>query len=142
MQGATLGGQILHGPQGQAVDRVREADAAVDGTPGQGPWCALGRWLGDHHGAGAAVALAAALFGAAGVQVFPQQVQQGAVGWHPVQGDGFAAADKSEGLGVHDASMAGSGRHSHPDSPEGMSLAWGIGRTTRVSVGWAPPPAV
>ena len=60
--------------------------------------------LGQHDGAGAAVAFAAALLGAGAGQVFAQQVEQGAVGGDVVQGLDGAAADESDGLVVHGVS--------------------------------------
>ena len=55
-----------------------QADAAVDGAVFQSLTIAIG--LGNHNRAGTAVAFAATFLGAAAVQVFTQNFQQGAVG--------------------------------------------------------------
>jgi hypothetical protein len=76
VQAAIKRSQVFHGPQCQAVYRMRHLDAAVDRLGVQ-----LARsQLAHHHGAGAAVAFAAALFGAGAMQVFAQHFQQGARG--------------------------------------------------------------
>jgi hypothetical protein len=55
----------------------------------------------QHDGACAAVAFAAALFGAGESQVLTQQFQQRAVGWYIVQRDKLAPADESDRLRLH-----------------------------------------
>jgi hypothetical protein len=57
--------------------------------------------LAQHHGAGAAVAFAAAFLGAGAVQVFAQHFQQRAVGRDVVQGDRLAPAQELDGAGGH-----------------------------------------
>ena len=93
---------VLHGPQRQAVDGVGQAYAAVDGRQAQlfAAACAC-LSLADDHGAGAAIALAAAFLGARAGQVFPQQFEQGPVGRHVVHRHYLAAAQKSESLCWH-----------------------------------------
>ena len=50
--------------------------------------------LTQHHGAGAAIPLVAAFFGADTLQIFAQHLQQRAGGWHILQRYNFAASDK------------------------------------------------
>ena len=88
--------QIFHRPQRHAVDRVGQANAAVDRLVVQFAIALLS----EHDGAGAAVAFAAAFLGAGAVQVFTQHVQQGTVGRNAVEGHGLAATDKAQGAGV------------------------------------------
>ena len=85
---------VFSGVNRHALHRMREPDAAVDGAVGE---LAVHRFA-DHHGAGAAVALAAALLGGGELQVLAQHLQQGAVGWYIAQRHGLAASQKSEGL--------------------------------------------
>ena len=76
VQGAVGCGQVFGGPQCQAVDRMRQADATVHSLVVH----LTVHHFAQHHGAGAAVALVAAFFGAGAVQVFAQHLQQGAGG--------------------------------------------------------------
>ena len=70
VQGAARLGEVFDRPQGQAVHRVRQPDAAVDR-----PIAQAGAFdCGTHHRAGAAIALAAAFLGAAGAEVFAQDL--------------------------------------------------------------------
>jgi hypothetical protein len=96
VQAAVGAGEVFDGPQRQAVDRVGQADAAVDRAVLQ----PVGRGLAQHDGAGAAVAFTAALLGAGAGQVLAQQVEQGAVGRDIAQRDNLAAADESDGPGT------------------------------------------
>ena len=96
VQCAVCGLQVFHRPQRQPVHRMRHADAAIDGLQFQ-----LAVFLfTDDHGAGPAVAFAAALLGAGAVQVFAQQVEQGAVGVNG-QTDKLTTAQKADDLGIH-----------------------------------------
>jgi hypothetical protein len=92
-----IGGNIFHRPQRHAVNGMGQANAAIDGAVFQ--LLAIG--LADHHGAGAAVAFATAFLGAGAVQVFTQQLQQGAVGFDVGQGYDCSTPEKSQGFGVH-----------------------------------------
>jgi hypothetical protein len=85
--------QILGCPERLAVDGVRQGDAGVDGTVADAT--TLG--LAHDHGAGAAVAFAAALFGSSVAQVFAQQLQQRAVWGNIGQCDGLATANELQG---------------------------------------------
>ena len=77
--------QVFARPQGLAIDGMRQADAGVDGAVGH----AVAIGLAEHHGAGAAVAFAAALLGAGVAQVLAQHLQNvrsggtlaNAIGW-------------------------------------------------------------
>ena len=89
-----VGRQVFHGPQGQPLHRMGHAYAAVDGLEAQRT--TLG--LAQNHGAGAAVAFAAAFLGAGAAQVFAQQLQQGAGGWYIAQRHHLAAPDELNGL--------------------------------------------
>ena len=89
-----VGRQVFHGPKGQPLHRMGHAYAAVDGLEAQRT--TLG--LAQNHGAGAAVAFAAAFLGAGAAQVFAQQLQQGAGGWYIAQRHHLAAPDELNGL--------------------------------------------
>ena len=84
-----------------------QPDAAVDGPVAQGRWPGrggdAGRQFGQHDGAGAAVAFAAAFLGSDLPQVFAQQFQQGPVGWYIVQRNQLATPDETDRLrlGLH-----------------------------------------
>ena len=88
--------QVLHRPQGQAIERMGHVDAAID-RPGVQLAAAQ---LAQHHGAGTTIALAAALFGAGLVQILAQNLQDGALGRHIVQGAQAAGLYKSNRLGL------------------------------------------
>src|SRR5690606_21317789 len=97
VQLAVVGRQVFDRPQRQAVDRMGQADAAVDGAVRQAAFSGFSQ----HHGAGAAVAFAAALLGAGAGEVLAQQLQERALGWYIGHADEFAAADESDRLGFH-----------------------------------------
>ena len=65
-----VAGEVFDCPQCQTIDGMGQGDAAVDGPVGQ----ALPGGFGQHHGAGAAVALAAAFLGPSASEVFPEQL--------------------------------------------------------------------
>ena len=72
--GAGEGGEVFDGEHGLAVEGGQEADAGIDGPQLQ----RAADGLAERHGAGAAVAFAAAFLGAGGVHVFAQPVEQAA----------------------------------------------------------------
>ena len=76
MQRAVGRGQILHRQQLLAVQRADELDAGIDRAIAQ----AVAVQLAQHHGAGAAIALAAAFLGADAALRAAQIVQHGRVG--------------------------------------------------------------
>ncbi len=92
-------GEVFRRPQRHPVNRMGQADAAVDGAVAH---LAVAISLAQHHGAGAAVALAAALLGAGAAQVLAQHLQQGAVGWYIAQRHGLASAQELQGSCGHD----------------------------------------
>ncbi|MCY1365845.1 hypothetical protein D9M69_527160 [compost metagenome] len=105
------GRKVFGGEHRHAIHRVGQPDAAVDGPVAQ---LAVHRFA-QHHGAGTAVAFAAALFGRGEVQVLAQHLQQGAVGCYIAHRHGLAAPDKSQGLcGV-------SGNHARQHSAHPMA---------------------
>ena len=73
------------------VGRVGGTDTAVDGAVLH---AATGPRLAQHDGAGATVALAAALFHGGAAQVFAQDFQQGPIRRNRVQADHLAVAYK------------------------------------------------
>ncbi|MPM83571.1 hypothetical protein SDC9_130635 [bioreactor metagenome] len=85
--------QVFHGPQRHAVDGVGQADATVDGLVVHGAIAHAAQ----HHGAGAAVALAAAFLGAGAAEVFAQHFQQRAIRRYAVQCHDLAATEKTQG---------------------------------------------
>jgi hypothetical protein len=89
------GRQVFGREHRHAGHRVRQPDAAVDGLVLQLPVDGLRQ----HHGAGTAVAFAAALLGGTEVQVLAQHLQQGAVGWYIAQRHGLAASQERQGAG-------------------------------------------
>ena len=97
VQAAIRRQQILRGPQRLALDGMRQPDAAVHRAVLQAATVVLAQ----HHSAGAAIALVAALFGVGAMQVLAQHLQQGAVGRHVMQGDSLASADKLQRSGGH-----------------------------------------
>ena len=98
VQRAVGGGEVFHRPQRQPVDGVRHADAAVDRAVTK----VAVSGLAQHHGAGTAVAFAAAFLGAGAAQVFAQHLQQGSVGWYIAQRHGLASAQELQGSCCHD----------------------------------------
>jgi len=78
-------------------DGVRQPNAAVDGLVLQlGLPLRVHHALAQHHGASAAVAFAAAFFGARAMQVFAQYFQQSPLRGNVVQRHGLTAAQKVE----------------------------------------------
>ena len=86
--------QVGGGPECAAIDRMRQPQAAVDGTPAQP--VALG--LCQHHGAGATVARVATLLDGRLPEVLAQQRQQGALGRDALDVHDRAALDKAQRL--------------------------------------------
>ena len=120
VQGAVGRGNVFRSPHRHAIHRMGQPDAAVDG-PGFELAIAC---FAHHHGAGAAVAFAAALLGAGVAQVLAQHLQQRAVGWYIGQRYRLAAADELQGAHGREVTADDCGRSRvERAAPRDISLA-------------------
>src|SRR4029453_11311755 len=85
--------ETLGGDQRTAVERVDELDARIDRAVAH----AAAVELGEDHGAGAAVALGAALLRAGPAEILPEMLQDGPRRLHAGHGPDFAVEEIADG---------------------------------------------
>lgn len=110
VQRAIFGGNVLGRPERHAADRMRQADAAVDGTVFEPPV----HRFGHGHRTSAAIAAGAALLHRRAVHILPQQFQKCSVGWYIAQLNKGVAVNEAKGSWLMNASMVRKQRGSQP----------------------------
>jgi hypothetical protein len=118
VQRAAGAAQLIDRDELLAVERADEGDAAIDGAPAQ----AARAGLTHHHGAGAAVALGAALLGALEPALLAQPLQHRARGRHRVERDRLVVEPEADRSGRHGRH----GLHGRLSGADGWLPVWPV----------------